>query len=428
MFKNYKDCTDYLFSLERAGIKYSLNNIRILLSSLGNPHKELQCIHIAGTNGKGSVASIINSVLIEHGYLIGLYTSPHIIDFRERIRVNGSMIPKDFVIHFMSVIKPLCEKIKPSFFEASTTMALSYFSDTGVDFAVLEAGLGGRLDSTNEVKPLISVITGVSIDHTEYLGNRVACIAKEKAGIIKKRIPVVTGNLCPVSLGIVKDFCVKKNSVCTDSRKECKITVIKRTGDNFVFDLKCGKLAFKKLCLPLAGEFQSQNLKTSFTVLNNLFSRGFIELNRKSTAAGLLKIAINSGFRYRFQVIKRNPQVIVDVSHNIQGIKNIKNNLEYFEYRNLFVIFAMMSDKNHSACISELEKLNGLLIFTKPSYKRAEEPLNLLRLAKNKARAIAVDKIKNAYSLANILASKNDLILVTGSFFLVSDFLKIYKQ
>ncbi len=416
-----------MFSLERAGIKYSLNNIRAILSSLGNPHKELQCIHIAGTNGKGSTASVINSVLIEHGYLSGLYTSPHISDFRERIRVNGKMIPKDYVIHFMSVIKPLCEKIKPSFFEASTAMAFSYFSDTGVDFAVIEAGLGGRLDSTNVVHPIISVITSVSVDHTEYLGNQIAGIAKEKAGIIKRGIPVVTGNLSHESLGIVKNFCVKKNSVCYDSRKECKIKDIKRTGEKFVFDLKCGHLDFKELCLPLAGEFQSQNLKTSFTVLNNLFSRGIIELNRSDTAAGLCKIVINSGFRYRFQVISRNPQVIIDVSHNIQGIKNIKNNLKYFKYRNLFVIFAMMSDKNYSACINELEKLNGILIFTKPSYKRAEEPLNLLLLAKNKARAIAVEKIKNAYSLANLLSSKNDLILVTGSFFLASDFLKICK-
>ena len=218
-FRSYSECIDYLFALERAGIKYNLNNIKKLSKASSDPHKKYKSIHIAGTNGKGAAASMISSVLQESKYKTGLYTSPHIKDFRERIRVNGKVIPKSYVVKFTEKHYKLIEKIKPSFFEATTAMAFKYFADSKVDFAVIECGLGGRLDSTNIIVPEISVITSISIDHSEYLGNTIKQITFEKSGIIKRNIPCVTGSLSVYSKNIIKKLCSRRNSLFIDSSK-----------------------------------------------------------------------------------------------------------------------------------------------------------------------------------------------------------------
>ena len=192
-FRNYNKCIEYLFGLERAGIKYNLKNISSLLKYLKNPQRNFKSIHIAGTNGKGSVSSILNSVLIEKGFKTGIYTSPHIRDFRERILVNGKFISKKFILDFTNKIHPEIERIKPSFFEVTTAMAFEYFSQKKVDYAVVETGLGGRLDSTNVMMPVVSVITSIGIDHVEFLGKTIKKISYEKAGIIKKNTPVIVG-------------------------------------------------------------------------------------------------------------------------------------------------------------------------------------------------------------------------------------------
>ena len=234
-FINYNKCISYLFNLERAGIKYDLKNITTLLNFLGNPQNQYPTVHIAGTNGKGSVSSIINSVLIESGYKSGLYTSPHITDFRERISVNGKLISKDFIISTVNKLYRLVQKTGPSFFEVTTAIAFEYFRYMKVDAAVIETGLGGRLDSTNVIKPVLSVITAISIDHTEMLGKSIEKITMEKGGIIKKNTPVIVGHVPVKSEKILKEIAAKKNSEITLIRNGKGFMIIDRKENGFYF-------------------------------------------------------------------------------------------------------------------------------------------------------------------------------------------------
>ena len=311
-FTKYKDCTEYLFGLERAGIKYDLKNIRTILKFLGNPERRFKSIHIAGTNGKGSVASIINSVLIEAGFNTGLYTSPHIIDFRERILINGILIPKNYVMDFTNRLYELMEEIKPSFFEATTAMAFEYFAGQKVDYAVIETGLGGRLDSTNVLKPIISVITGISIDHTEYLGNTIESIAFEKAGIIKRNIPCVTGKMEDKAKRIVINICKIKNSKILDAEKRVKAKIIYRDED--YMKIETGIIG-KKIILkyPVTGNYQIRNVKTVLTALNEIGKIEKISFNEDILKSGFERVKSNSKIFGRFQKISNNQKVVIDV-------------------------------------------------------------------------------------------------------------------
>lgn len=427
-FKNYNKCINYLFGLERIGIKYSLKNIRILLKYLGNPEKKLKAIHIAGTNGKGSVASIVNSILIEYGYRCGLYTSPHIQDFRERILINGSFIDKYYIINFINNILDLIEKISPSFFEVITALAFKYFEEEKVDFSIIEVGLGGRLDSTNVLKPIISVITGISIDHTEYLGNTLKKITFEKSGIIKRNTPLILGKMNSQTFSLIENIAVQKRAELIDSTKENKINIKKRSENGFYFDLEIDNFINKGIFLPLIGDFQKWNLATSFSVIKRLLKIYNIQFNRDKIINGLMKIKSNSNFYGRFEKINEQPKIIIDVSHNIEGIRNIKYNLNYFDFNNLYIIFAIMSDKEYKKCIREIEKLNAQIILTKPSYKRALQPEILIKYVRDKSKFNIIPKVENAYELVREKVKDRDLILITGSFYLVSDFLKVLKN
>jgi len=421
-FKDYKKCLDFLFSLERVGIKYDLKNITTLLNFLNNPQKNFKSIHIAGTNGKGSVASIINSVLIENGFKTGLYTSPHILDFKERILINGNDIPKQFVIDFSNKVYNLVLRIIPSFFEVTTAMAFEYFSEQKVEYAVIEAGLGGRLDSTNVLKPLISIITGISIDHTEYLGTTIEKISFEKAGIIKNKIPVVIGDIKDTAFNVIKKKCIEKGSILIESNRLKNVNILKRLETGINLDI-----FGKKYFYPIVGDYQISNIKTAFTVLQKIYEIDKIILTENIFRSGLNNILINSKFYGRFQLIGEHPSVVIDVSHNLQGISQIIANLKYFEFKNLFVIFGMMKDKNYGACVRLLEKLDAKIILTKPDYKRAEEAEILFKSSKYKEKFYISENVKAAFVNAKKLAERNDLILITGSFYLVSESLRTFK-
>jgi len=426
-FENYKKCIDYLFGLERAGIKYNLNNIRILLKFSGNPHKKFKSIHIAGTNGKGSVASIINSVLLESGLNTGLYTSPHINDFRERILVNGITIPKEFVINFTNRNFKLIEKIKPSFFEAGTALAFKYFEESKVDIAVIEAGLGGRLDSTNVLKPEVSVITGIDIDHTEYLGNTIEEIAFEKAGIIKKEVPCVCGKTGKNALKVIKKKCRESESRFIYSGDLWNVKTEKRNETNSLIKVSRRNSRNSSILLnyPIPGKYQEENIKTAFAALDAAGKKLGISFTEENIQSGIKNVIPNSKFFGRFQKISDSPKIIIDVSHNVQGIKNIKENLKYFKYKRLYIVFGMMKDKDYKKCINALEKLEAEIILTKPDYKRAEEPEVLYMSAKKKDKFRISEKPE--FAVRHILkkCGKEDLVLLTGSFFLISDFLKL---
>lgn len=426
-FTNYNTALKYLFELERAGIKYDLSNIRKLLNILGNPHKNFKSVHVAGTNGKGSVSSVINSVLIENGIKSGLYTSPHITDFRERILFNGKLISKKFILDFINRIYEEIEKIKPSFYEVTTAMAFEYFSFMKTEIAVIETGLGGRLDSTNIITPLVSVITGISIDHIEYLGSSISSITKEKGGIIKKNVPVVTGNLKPVSQKILFGIARKMNSPIIYSSMEMKFNLVKRTerGFYFITDKKKERYFF-----PVIGDYQIENIGTAMSTLKILKDRYAISVDSNNLKKGFENIKINSGYKGRFEIVsKKNsvgPKLITDISHNVQGIENIESNLKYFKFNKAVIIFGMMNDKNYKECIDELKRMKHHVIFTKPEYKRAADPEVLFNVIKgNKEKFDRRENINEAFELALSMTKKNDLILITGSFFLVSDFLRL---
>lgn len=422
-FKSYKSCVEYLFSLERAGIKYDLKNIRKLSELSGNPYKKLKAIHIAGTNGKGSTASMVASVLKESNYKVGLYTSPHIKDFRERIRINGKMVSKDYVINYTNELYNEIEKIKPSFFEATTAMAFKYFADNEVDFAVIECGLGGRLDSTNILKPIVSVITSISIDHSEYLGNTIKSIAMEKAGIVKSGVPCVAGSLSDYAKGIVSRVCREKKSEFIDSsRVNLKSRFIGDEG----FELSVGDFK-EKMILPLNGEYQMANVKTTFVVLCCLMGRGYAMIVFADFKKGLQNLKSNTGYEYRFEKISDKPQIVLDVSHNAEGLSKLKESLKLMKYRKLVIIFGMMFDKEIGKCINELEKLNGFVIFTKPDYKRAGEPEGFVKYVSKRTSFVLKENVEESFKYAKSISKEDDLILITGSFFMVSDFLKLYR-
>lgn len=419
MFKDYNKCIKYLYSLERAGIKYDLKNIRKILKFLGNPEKRLKSIHIAGTNGKGSVASIINSVLLEYGFKCGLYTSPHIKDFRERILLNGKMIEQKFVIEFTNKLNLLIKKISPSFFEVTTAMALEYFAVNKVDYAIIEAGLGGRLDSTNVLEPLISIITGISIDHSEYLGDTIEDIAREKAGIIKNNIPVITGKLNPKSKEIIQNIAVTKNSEFLYSPDLTKIEITERTDKGFNFRLDGDEFYF-----PIIGDYQKINISTAITSLKVLLKIENRLFDKIILSKGLHNLVKNSNFYGRFQIVQERPKIIIDVSHNAEGIKYIQNNLKYVKYRKLYIIFGMMKDKEYRKCLREIENPGGYIILTKPKYKRALEPEEMYKIIGNKTNCIVINDVKKAYKYAMNMAGKDDAVLITGSFYLVGEIVK----
>lgn len=426
-FTNYNTALKYLYELERAGIKYDLSNIRKLLKILGNPHKNFKSVHIAGTNGKGSVSSIINSVLIEKGIRTGLYTSPHILDFRERILVNGKFISKKFILGFVNRMYDEIEKIKPSFYEVTTAMAFEYFSFMKMEISVIETGLGGRLDSTNIITPLISVITGISIDHIEYLGSSISSITREKGGIIKKKVPVVTGNLKPVSKKILSSIALEKNSPIYNSFKEKNYEIAERTETGFYFTLNKKK---ERYFFPVIGDYQIENICTAVNTLKIMKDTYGIAVDSDILKKGFQNIKINSGYKGRFEIVSEktsdSPKLITDISHNVQGIKNIENNLKYFKFDKAVIIFGMMNDKNYKDCILELKRLNHHVIFTKPEYSRSAKPEDLFNVIKgNKEKFDHRKNFKEAYELALSMTKKNDLILITGSFFLVSDFLRL---
>lgn len=425
-FNSYKECIPYLFNLERAGIKYDLKNINLLLKFLGNPQTEFRSIHIAGTNGKGSVSSMLNSFLIEKGFRTGLYTSPHLKDFRERISVSGKLITHKFVVEFINNLYREIERIKPSFFEVTTAMAFEYFKKCGVKYAVIETGLGGRLDSTNVLKPVISVITSISIDHVEFLGSSIEKIAYEKSGIIKKNVPVVIGNVSEPAAGIFRKAAGENRSDIIFSNKYKRIIITRRSDKGLYFKIN---KTHDNLLLPLIGDYQINNLKTFLSAADALCQYENIKFDSKDLKKSLLKIRANSNFRGRFDLISLKPKVVIDVSHNLQAIQNIRNNLRYFRFEKLIVIFAMMKDKNFRECLNELAKLKALIILTKPGYKRSAEPAELLHaVSKNRSRFIIKEDLKSAVREARKSSGQKDLILITGSFYLAGDYLMLPEK
>src|SRR5436190_6405467 len=429
---NYQQTIDYLFTrlpmfsrIGAAAFKKDLTNTLRLCEFLGNPHQKFKSVHIAGTNGKGSVSHMLAAVLHSAGYKTGLYTSPHLKDFRERIKCSGmgrlEMIDKDFVIEFTERIKPLIEEIEPSFFEITVAMAFDYFAEQKVDVAVIEVGLGGRFDSTNIITPELSVITNIGWDHMNILGDSLEKIAFEKGGIIKSKVPVVIGETIPESRSIFEKIASEKNAPLHLATAERNVAGWQWDKHELIVEIaEEGKTDHKKYHLDLPGIYQSKNLLTILETCSVLKERGY-NLNEDDIKHGLQKTKKLTGLHGRWEVIHENPTIVLDVGHNEDGIKQIIQQIELTKHHDLHIIIGMVKDKEIDTVLSLLPH-SANYYFTQAHIPRALSAETLKEKAgKFNLNGKIVTDVNEAIKEAKSKAHKDDLILICGSVFLVGE-------
>ena len=390
-------------NIGKAAFKKDLTNTYMLLESLGNPHLKGTHIHVAGSNGKGSVSSMTASVLKEAGYKVGLYTSPHLMNYTERIRVNGTEVEKEFVVEFVNKMESAIQKIKPSFFEVTVAMAFDYFATQKTDINIIEVGLGGRLDSTNVIQPMLSVITNISMEHTDMLGNTLAEIAGEKAGIIKKDVPAVIGEW---NNEILKVFKNKAAQVKT----------------NLVFASNKVPNHWLEAC-SLKGQYQIKNLNTLHSILQTIAIFN-MRINDSHISAGLRNISENAGLMGRWHKIADAPETILDTAHNAAGIKNVITQLKKINFSKLHIVLGVVEDKALDKWLGSLPS-NALYYACKPMVVRGLSS-DMLNAALQKEGLDSRDALSapDALKMAQKNASPGDLILVFGSNFIVADVLR----
>ncbi len=413
---NYNDILNELYNLDSPKFRQTLINMRILLEKLHNPEKDLKCIHITGTNGKGSVCAMIASILMESGYKVGMYTSPHLKKFNERIRINNKLITDKEIVSLYLKIKPSITN--QTFFEITTAMAFLYFREKNADFVVLEVGLGGRLDSTNVVTPLISVITNVGIEHTEYLGNTLEEIAYEKSGIIKEGIPTATAAE-GAALSAIKKIANKKNSkLIAVNKNKVRIKKIKNNiadnknpflKNNWGFDYN----GYKNLKSGLMGKFQAYNAAIALEAISILKNNYKIKIDKKNIINGLK----NAEWPGRLQFLEKN--ILIDCAHNPHGFKALAEELKNFDYKRLIAVMGFSNDKDIKSMSEIINPLPDKIILTKSRSEKAAEP-EAIKEYFNK-NPIIINNPKNALDCAKKIAKKKDLILVAGSIYMVGE-------
>lgn len=426
---NYKETLDYLYSrlpvFHLTGgdaYKPGLDNTIRLMNSLDNPHVKFKSIHIAGTNGKGSVSNMLAAILQSAGYKVGLYTSPHLIDFGERIRINGEMIHQEYVIDFVEKNKHLFDEIQPSFFEATMAMAFNYFADNHVDIAIIEVGLGGRLDSTNIITPEVSVITNIGLDHVEFLGDTLEKIAYEKAGIIKHEIPVVIGE----SISATKQVFVtkaKQENAPLFFAEEINISEI-NANEPGILSANFDEVLYK---IGLTGKYQLKNAATVLKTIEILRKKNFI-IDNQHIATGFENTTLITGLRGRWEILQRKPLIIADTGHNKDGIKVICEQINISHFEKLFIVFGMVKDKDINAVLQLLPK-NAVYYYTQASTSRALEASELDNLALvYDLKGFVCPEISEALKAAISRANPNDMILITGSNFVVGEALEAFSK
>lgn len=409
----------------RAGLENTLK----LDSYFNYPHAAFNAIHVAGTNGKGSVSHMLASVLQEAGYKTGLYTSPHLLDFRERIRINGSMISKKFITEFVSQNRLFFDTFNPSFFEISVFMAFTWFAKNKVDIAVIEVGLGGRLDATNIITPVLSVITNIGKDHTEILGDTPEKIAFEKAGIIKGNTPVVVGENQPQVGPVFKRVAAPLNAPVHFADDLYKIDYSLTSVDGFqVFNVKKGRdIHFPNLKCGLLGHYQRKNAVTVLAALEHLRQKGF-RIGEKNIYAGVRNVVVNTGLSGRWQIIQNNPDVVCDTAHNADGLKQVMQQIAETPHEKLHLVIGFVMDKD----ISEILKYmpyNAIYYFCRLSVPRTLAESDLAAAAYRRGlKGKAYNHVKEAFAAALEKAGRNDLVVITGSNFLVADFLAMNNE
>lgn len=404
-----------------AALKMDLSNTLAICSFLNNPELKFPMIHVAGTNGKGSVSHLLASILQEQGYKTGLYTSPHLEDFRERIKINGEMIPEQEVIDFTSQITPLIEEIGPSFFEVTVGMAFNFFAKEKVDIAIIETGLGGRLDSTNVILPLISVITNISFDHVQILGDTLEKIASEKAGIIKANTPVVIGKTQTETKSIFVNKAGSLNAPIKFADTIWTSSILSGSPIEIHIELSNQEHSKKYMySCPLAGSYQQENIITVKTAIDQLKELNW-NIEETAVQRGIKNVISNTGLHGRWETISSNPLIILDVAHNADGIKKMLEQLNRFTFKNLFIITGISADKNVDEVLSMLPQ-EAEYAFTKAQLPRAMDPGQLKIMAeKHQLKGEIFDNVNDALLSSKNKAGKDDLILVCGSIFVVGE-------
>jgi dihydrofolate synthase/folylpolyglutamate synthase len=405
---NYQETINWLFNqlpmyhLQGASAyKKDLTNIKILVNHLENPQKDLNCIHVAGTNGKGSTSHMLASILQEAGYKVGLYTSPHLKDFRERIKINGLEIPEAFVCDFINRNKVFFEANDMSFFEMTVGLAFDYFAKEKVDIAIIEVGMGGRLDATNIITPMISVITNIALDHTQFLGNTLEAIAFEKAGIIKPNIPVVIG-----------EYTTETKPVFLDKAKE--------TNSEIYF---AADLILAKYQSDLIGDYQVHNKKTAVETIKIVNAQHQFKVSEANIEHGLLNVIKNTGLQGRWQQLGENPKIICDTAHNKNGLEIVMKQIQKEKFDTLHIVLGVVNDKDLDEVLPLFPK-NAIYYFCKPNIPRGLDA----EILKEKASDFGLkgevfNSVSESYEKALQNATKSDFIYIGGSTFVVAEIL-----
>lgn len=425
----YNEAIEYLYTrlpmFTRDGasaFKKDLDNTIRLCDALGNPQQKFKTIHIAGTNGKGSTSHMLAAILAEAGYKTGLYTSPHLLDFRERIRVNGVMCEQQFVVDFVEQHRQLIEEVSPSFFEITVAMAFDYFEKNKVDIAVIEVGLGGRLDSTNIIRPLLSVITNIGFDHMNMLGNTLTEIAGEKAGIIKRNTPVVISEYATETAQVFLDKAHAEQAPIQFASQVYHTRIRSVDQDYLAIDVSDPKGTEDQYLLDLKGSYQVKNLAGVLLAVDELRKQGF-QISPEQVRGALKKVQSTTGIQGRWQQLSKNPLVICDTGHNEDGIHEVLKNLEATPYQTLHFVMGAMRDKDLSHMLPHLPK-DAIYYFAAPDMPRAM-PADLLRreAAVLGLQGWAFPSVTAAFDAAKVAYTTGDLIFVGGSNFVVAEVL-----
>lgn len=419
--KAYKDCLNSMYGLRRFGIKLGLSTIKNILSALGNPQDDYYCIHVAGTNGKGSVASALAAILQKAGLKVGLFTSPHLITFNERIRINSRLISNNKVVESYNAVKNVRQESRePTFFEFSTAMALYEFSREKVDWAVIETGMGGRLDATNIIKPAISVITNISIEHKTYLGDTIEKIAGEKGGIIKRGIPVITGAKQKNAVCLLKNIAAKKKAPFYLLGKDFRT----RKDNNETFTYHGMEKVWPDMQTGMSGRHQIENAALVLAACEILGKK--IDLPVEDIRTGLFQ----NKWPGRLEVVSYSPYIILDGAHNLDASRALARYLsEEFTGRKITVIAGMLDDKPYKAMLKNILSVCSRAVLTKPAIDRALEPETLYEASKGIVKDIKImPDVKGAVDYAVKTASKDEVICITGSLYVVGEAKAIYSN
>lgn len=428
---NYFESVQYIFAhlpmyqrIGPAAYKANLDNTYKLMHLLNQPHLAFRCVHVAGTNGKGSTSHLLASIFQEAGYKTGLYTSPHLKDFRERIRINGKMIPKRKVTRFINNFRSDLDLIAPSFFEMSMALAFQWFRDENIDIAIVEVGMGGRLDSTNVIQPDLSIITNIGLDHTGFLGDTIPQIAVEKAGIIKPETRVVIGQTHAETAPVFEEKAKKMNAIISFADQQWTLTVSERyllPKPEVLFSaIRQNNWSLSNWSCPLAGIYQNHNIITVLESCIQLVNIGY-RISKRHIKQGIANVILNTEFKGRWTVAPSIPPVLFDTGHNHHGLSEVMRQLKDQSFDNLHIVLGMVEDKDHIALLSLFPE-HAQYYFCKPSVPRGFDAEKLLIIARNLGlKGKAYNSARSALKAAQKAASRDDLIFVGGSTFTVAD-------